>query len=233
MIASHVVNDIRRMNKHHKNQKINKSIQNIILEILKQNSDGIAKRSLQIMITLYKKGVWTDEKTVNIIASGCHNENYKIKLISCYFLVSTTELEQYESSSEEDEEVDLREKKGLNKKTRAKIARNEREKKKAAKKLRKKMIQNIKNNFYPIDLLYNPQDFAEKLFAMLRKSHEKFPVKMAMMSLLSRLIGRHHLILLNFYSFILKYLLPHQKEVTKILAYLAESTHKQSKRDRG
>lgn len=46
MIASHIVNDVRRMNKHHKNQKINKSIQNLIFEILKSHSDGIAKRSL-------------------------------------------------------------------------------------------------------------------------------------------------------------------------------------------
>lgn len=179
------------------------------------------------MITLYKKGVWTDEKTVNIIASGCLNENYKIKLISCYFMVSTTELEEFESDdSDEEEEVDLREKKGINKKTRAKIAKAAREKKKAAKKLRKKMQQNIRNNFFPIDQLYNPQDFAEKVFALLRKSHEKFPVKMCMMSLLSRLIGRHQLLLLNFYSFLQKYLLPHQKDVTKILSYLAESIHK-------
>ncbi|EAS01886.1 SDA1 domain protein (macronuclear) [Tetrahymena thermophila SB210] len=227
MIASHIVNDIRRMNKHHKNQKINKSLQNIIFEILKNNSDGIAKRSLQIMITLYKKGIWTDQKTVNIIASGCLNDNYKIKLISCYFLVSTTEMEEYVSTDEdEEEEIDLREKKGINKKTRAKIAKREREKKKAEKRLRKRMKQNIKNNFFPIDQIYNPQDFAEKVFTLLRKSHEKFPVKMCMMSVLSRMICRHQLILLSFYSFLQKYLLPHQKEVTKILAYLAESIHK-------
>lgn len=103
------------------------------------------------MITLYKKGVWVDQKTTNIIASGCLNDNYKIKLISCYFLISTTELEEFESSDEEEEEVDLREKKGINKKTKAKKVKLEREKKKAAKKLRKKMQQNIKNNFFPID----------------------------------------------------------------------------------
>lgn len=133
---------------------------------MKNNSDGIAKRSLQIMITLYKKGVWVDQKTVNIIASGCLNDNYKIKLISCYFLVSTTEMEDYVSSDEDEEdEVDLKEKKGINKKTRAKMAKLEREKKKAAKKLRKRMKQNIRNNFFPIDQIYNPQDFAEKVFA--------------------------------------------------------------------
>lgn len=42
------------------------------------------------MIQLYKKNLWNDVKTVNIIASGCFNEYYKIKLISCYFLIETT-----------------------------------------------------------------------------------------------------------------------------------------------
>lgn len=60
MITSHIVNDIKRINKNHKNIKLNKQIQNIIFEILKKNSDGIAKRSLQIMINLYKKNIWTD-----------------------------------------------------------------------------------------------------------------------------------------------------------------------------
>ncbi|EGR27637.1 sda1 domain protein 1, partial [Ichthyophthirius multifiliis] len=49
---------------------------------------------------------------------------------------------------------------------------------------------------------------------------------MAMMHLISRMIGRHQLIILSFYSFVQKYLQPHQKEITKILAYLAESVHK-------
>ncbi|EGR27638.1 sda1 domain protein 1 [Ichthyophthirius multifiliis] len=100
--------------------------------LLKPNTDGIAKRSLQIMITLYKKNIWIDQKTINIIASGCLNDSYKIKLISCFFLVATTELEEYESDSSDDDDdndKDKREKKGVTKKTKAKIARMEREKK--------------------------------------------------------------------------------------------------------
>lgn len=46
-------------------------------------------------------------------------------------------------------------------------------------------------NFFPIDQIYNPQDFTEKVFAVLKKSTEKFPVKMALMSVISRMIRRH------------------------------------------
>lgn len=45
------------------------------------------------------------------------------------------------------------------------------------------------------------------------------------MSVIARMIGRHQLLLLNFYSFLQKYCFPHQREIGKILAFLAESCH--------
>lgn len=48
-----------------------------------------------------------------------------------------------------------------------------------------------------------------------------------MLHLVSRLVGRHQLHLLNLYPFILKYLVPTQQEVTKFLAALVEACHHQ------
>ena len=45
------------------------------------------------------------------------------------------------------------------------------------------------------------------------------------MSVLSRLIGVHQLILLNFYPFLQKYLQPQQREVAQILAMAAQACH--------
>lgn len=70
-----MVNDIKRLNKHTKNHAINKTIKNLMFEILKNNSDSVAKRCVVVMIELYKCNVWNDEKTVNIIGNGCFNEN--------------------------------------------------------------------------------------------------------------------------------------------------------------
>jgi protein SDA1 len=39
------------------------------------------------------------------------------------------------------------------------------------------------------------------------------------------MIGVHKLIILGFYDFLISYLKPHQREVTQILAYLAQSSH--------
>jgi hypothetical protein len=44
-----------------------------------------AKRSLDVMITLYRKRVWTDAKTVNVIATACLS---KVRCCVCCRLVS-------------------------------------------------------------------------------------------------------------------------------------------------
>ncbi|CAF3277170.1 unnamed protein product, partial [Rotaria sp. Silwood2] len=50
-----------------------------------------------------------------------------------------------------------------------------------------------------LHLLYDPQDFSERLFRQLETSKERFEVKLLHQDLLSRLIGLHQLLLLNFY----------------------------------
>lgn len=68
-------------------------------------------------------------------------------------------------------------------------------------------------------------DFVERLFRQLESSNERFEVKLLHQDLISRLIGLHQLILLNFYPYLQRYLQPHQRQVTKILLYIAQSTH--------
>jgi hypothetical protein len=46
------------------------------------------------------------------------------------------------------------------------------------------------------------QGFAEKLFKRLQHGHERFETRMAMLNLISRTVGVHKLLLLNFYPFL-------------------------------
>ena len=61
-------------------------------------------------------------------------------------------------------------------------------------------------------------DELEKLLAELRKSSSRFEVRLLMLSLVSRLVGSHRLMLPGFYPYAMRYLQPHQKEVTSVLA---------------
>ena len=58
-------------------------------------------------------------------------------------------------------------------------------------------------------MLFDPQGFSEKLFNKLKKSNDKYEVKLLMLRLLARLIGRHNLMLMQFYPFLLRYLNAH------------------------
>ena len=67
------------------------------------------------------------------------------------------------------------------------------------------------------------QSFAEKLFARLQHSGgERFEARLAMVSLVSRVVGVHRLLLVNFYPFLQRYLQPHQRDVTQLLAALVQ-----------
>ncbi|CAD8139034.1 unnamed protein product [Paramecium pentaurelia] len=231
IIFRFIIKDIKQFNKKHRNETLNKQIQNFIIDLIKKSQENIAKRALQIMIELYKKNIWKDNKCVNIIAQGCFNQNYKIKLLACYFLIQTTET-HVEIESSEDETDKYIQKKGKNKcvkPTKAREHRVEREKKMADKKQRKKLSKlNSSGGFFALDQIYSPQDFAERLFDNLKKhDSERFSVKLAMMHLISRLIHRHKLLIIPFYTFIQKHLYPNSKDVGKLFAYLAEAIHDQ------
>lgn len=80
-------------------------------------------------------------------------------------------------------------------------------------------------NFSAIHLIHDPQGFAEKLLKLCETLNERFEVKLMVLNLISRLVGIHQLFLFNFYSLLQRFLQPHQKEVTKILQYVAQASH--------
>ena len=92
--------------------------------------------------------------------------------------------------------------------------------------LKRKNKIKFSTDFLPIDLIYDPQAFAEKVFNKLRKSTERYEVKLLMMRLISRMIGRHQLFIQPFYPHILRYLQSHEKDkIGEIFAMIIESCH--------
>ena len=76
-----------------------------------------------------------------------------------------------------------------------------------------------------LNLFNDPQGYCEKLINKLKTSNERFEVRVMVMDVLSRCIAANGLILLNFYPFVQKYLLPSQLQITRLLAIVAQSVH--------
>ena len=51
--------------------RLNTTMQNFMFTMLKDSHKIAAKTSLDVMIELYRKNVWRDAKTVNVIGTAC------------------------------------------------------------------------------------------------------------------------------------------------------------------
>lgn len=93
-----IITDLTRINQNAKNTPVNKKLQNFCMEnMLDDPNKKAARKTLNIMITLYKKKIWNDNKSVNAIANCCYSKDPKIAFASCQFFL--TEFEEIEDES--------------------------------------------------------------------------------------------------------------------------------------
>jgi protein SDA1 len=230
LLHTHIVSDIKNSNAKAKNNKLNKTLQNFMYKMLQDASSIAAKKSLEVMIELYLKNVWNDSKTVNVVAEACLSPVPKLIAPAVHFFLGTNE-EKFKEDEDEDDIPDINNMKKaniFNKKKKSRLSQLDKAKSVIKRKERQRnRVDNF--NFSALHLINDPQEFAEKLFSKLRqvtqKNLLKFELRLELMNLISRLIGVHKLILLGFYEFLISYIKPHQKEVTQILAFVAQASH--------
>ncbi|XP_037506539.1 protein SDA1 homolog [Rhipicephalus sanguineus] len=227
-LKNHIIQDIKNTNAKRKDAKLNSTLQNFMFTMLKDSNLVAAKTSLDVMITLYKKNIWNDAKTVNAIATACFHKATKMLATALNFFLGSDEEAKNEDSSSESEpegpsiqEIIMAHR--VNKKSRKR--KRILDKSKQAKKKQKKDHKAQVFNFSALHLIHDPQSMAEKLLKSLQEMNEKFEVKLLVMNLISRLIGIHELFVFNYYPLVQRYLQPHQREVTKILQYTAQASH--------
>ena len=63
-----IVRDVKKINQKTKNHAVNKSLQNFMYTMLQDQDVTAAFKSLQVTEDLYKKQIWNDEKTVNVLS---------------------------------------------------------------------------------------------------------------------------------------------------------------------
>jgi protein SDA1 len=187
-----------------------------------------AKKSLHVLMTLYKKRVWTDARTINVIANACLLKEPKLVNIACTFLLRADQNELYSDSSSEGEEEPDKVIVGA-KKTKGRIHQKEREANQFKKKQRRKekKAQSKEPSFLTIDQLNDAQGFVEKMLFNLKKvfNKGKHELQCIMLQVIARVVGRHRLMLIELYSFLQKFVTPKSKKVTQMLIICAEATH--------
>lgn len=238
----HVVHSIKRMNQKHKNEAKNRALQNILFSMLQQEDEAKAKRSLITLCDLHKRKVWFDDRTANAICTACFHPSSRIMIASLSFLLDYENIEddddESDGSSSEDDQPNQQPQVLINreaiykahhtgtssskKKKKAKLQRAIRSMKRQQ---RSSLEKNDTNYYSPLNHLKDAQGFTEKLFSRLQTCNERFEIKMMMLKVISRTVGLHRLVLMNFYPYLQKYLQPHQRDITSLLAAAVQTCH--------
>ena len=231
-IYSTLISLLKSVNTGAKNQKINRSTQALLFNLLEQK-DSQGLWATKLTRELWRRGIWDDSRTVEIMTQAANHPDVKVAISAArFFLGADKEREEnFEDKSDDEDGFDmtsLRHQFLINKKS----SKRGRKLEQAAKTIKKKNANRgiaTYLNFSAIHLLRDPQGFAESLFNnhLSGKNSNKYDLeqKILFMNLVSRLIGTHKLTVLGIYSFFLKYLTPKQRDVTQIMAAAAQASH--------
>ncbi|KAK6539918.1 Severe Depolymerization of Actin [Orbilia ellipsospora] len=233
-----IVSDIRNANAKTKNHKLNKTVQGVLFNVVEAGKDSpdavVGLWAVKVTRELWRRNIWDDARTVEIIKEASLSANAKVMSGGVrFFLGVDKEREEMDESSDEEDYNEslgkLRHQAGINKKTKKKQTQMDRAIEKLKRKERNKHKTTVLN-FSALHLLHDPQGFADNLYSMhLAKSNAKLSMeqKLLVLQLVSRLIGLHKLTVIGIYSYLLKYLTPRQREVTRFLVAAAQATHDQ------
>ncbi|XP_013923174.1 PREDICTED: protein SDA1 homolog [Thamnophis sirtalis] len=103
-LYTHIVTDIKNINAKHKNNKMNTMLQNFMYTMLQDSNPTAAKISLDVMIELYRRNIWNDARTVNVITLACFSKVTKIQVAGLTFFLGKDEDGKKGSDSESEDE---------------------------------------------------------------------------------------------------------------------------------
>lgn len=232
LLFQKILSDLRTSNAGATNHRLNREMQNTLFNLL--TSDRTSSKGLwavKITRELWKRQMWTDSKTVEIMKEACLADTDKVIVGGVrFFLGGDKEREELEDDSSDEEAISIG-------KVKHQMAINKKSKKKArmmenavatVKRKERKKNQTSSLNFSAFHLLYDPQSFAETLFnkhVQNSRSNLNLEKRLLVLQLVSRLVGLHKLTIVSLYSYFQKYLTPRQPSVTSFLASLAQATH--------
>ncbi|KAI0688738.1 actin cytoskeleton organization and cell cycle progression protein [Cytidiella melzeri] len=247
-IRKTILSDIRTANMKGHNHKLNRSVQALLFGMIErgmgaeiagdkgkaratQGSASMGEEAMWAVVLtkeLWKKGIWNDAKTVAIVALGCFHPVVKVQSASLHYFLGSDDEEEASDEDEDDlpDAKTILHRREINKKTRS-GDKKARKTLKTIKSKQKRKTETKAVNFSAIQLLNDPQTFAEKLYDILNRYDKRFSLdhKLLIMQLLSRVMGGHKLCVLGFYTYVMKYLTYHQLRIPAILVALAQSVH--------
>ena len=92
IICEFIINDIKKINKKKHNDQVNKSIQSLLYDLLTSTSSNnstslMSRKIIYIISELYRRKVWTDSRSVNIMATACKSQHSRVMIAAMNFFL--------------------------------------------------------------------------------------------------------------------------------------------------
>jgi protein SDA1 len=238
-ILAHIVSDVRRINlpgAKEGSAHVNKQIQNFLFKVMEGDDAVQARSALSVTIDLYRRQLWCNEKTVQVITKAVFSRHTLIlRMALHFFLMQMPKFSTVGSDSDEDDKLDpgrIISKLKHKLKHKGKTVKRERVLKYKVEKQKKRFdhdrnadLERDKQLPDPVRLLQDPLGFVERLLAKLQRTTERFEVRLLYMSVLARVISEHELVVLGVFPLLERYLEPTQLHATNILALASTCVH--------
>jgi protein SDA1 len=255
LLYRHIVADIRAANRKRCADGLNRKVQGYLHGVLGDPEPVCAKKGVALLSELYRRGVWSDARCVNIVALAAFHPAPPVRAAALRFFLGADDAAAGDGESDDDdgsdadgdgpssaarrrtaeaqgavgltkEQIYAAYSKGTlasKKKKQAKLKREIARVRKRAK--REEAAAGAGGRFGALQLLHDPQGFAEKLFGSLQGTSTGWETRLLQLQVLSRVVGTHKLLLLNLYPFLQRYAQPSSRDATRVLAAAAQAVH--------
>jgi len=85
LMFRHIVSDAKAANKKRTDDKYNRTVQSFLHTAIKDENEATAKKALAVLTEMYRRNIWTDAKTVNLVVEACKHPSQKILIAALKF----------------------------------------------------------------------------------------------------------------------------------------------------
>ena len=230
-VYANIVTDISRCWTRQKNFKEQVEWCDWMIHQLEHPSQTCRRRALAVIMELNRRRVWTSAKAVNAIAQSVLNTDKKTASAAAEFLLGNLAAAEDAIDDIEEDELDSKTIDDMarrithvkhSKSATKKVERLKKAAERQVKRLRKVKLDNSLSCAV-VDQVWDALQLATAVFKRVRKREFSFNTRLLFLQVVSRLIARHKLILLDFYPYMQRFIGPRQDKATKILAIVAEA----------
>lgn len=99
-LTEYIFNDIKSMNANKHNEKLNRGVQAVLFNVVSDDTTIASRKTVEILAELYRRRIWTDERTVNVLGKACTSSSTRVVVAAVRFFLGI-ETKMLEDEEEE------------------------------------------------------------------------------------------------------------------------------------